>query len=321
MASSPKHTALTLVLLCAATIMAASSTAAKDVESYSFPVFNVNTTDNLVVATNMSVITPASLLFQPERPFPEVNVSEGFLLLPDMINLWRAGGAGGPPAREASFNTSFTVESSASPISFVILLDRYPTFNNPVGLRGANDSAAGAAVPNATADGLAAVEVGTVKSYAPDSPDVGLNVTVTPNGTAAAAVWVEYDAAAHVLHVYVGAAGGEPRPSRALLDTPLSLAGRQGSPQTSPFGVFVGQGTTETTLVGLFAGTVRDIFVGVRDWDLTVDRLDGKKKKGTSWWVILIAVLGSVAAAIAIVSMVVWCFVSRRRARNMEPKL
>lgn len=294
--------------------MAASSTAAVDVESYSFPAFNVNTTDNLLVATNTTVATPASLLFQPERPFPEVNVSEGFLLLPDMIDLWRAG------AREASFNTSFIVESSASPVSFVILLDRFPTFNNPVGLRGANDSATGAAVPNATADGLAAVEVGTVKSYAPESPDVGLNVTVTPNGTAPAAVWIEYDAVAHLLHVYVGAAGGEPRPSRALLDTPLSLAG-QGIAQTSPFGVFVGQGTTETALVGLFAGKVRDIFVGVRDWDLTVDRLDGKKKKGTSWWVILIAVLGSVAAATAIVSLVAWCFVSRRRARNMEPKL
>jgi hypothetical protein len=309
------------VLLCAATIMAASSTAAVDVESYSFPAFNVNTTDNLLVATNMTVATPASLLFQPERPFPEVNVSEGFLLLPGWINHWRASaGAGRPPAREASFNTSFTVQSSASPVSFVILLDRFPTFNNPVGLRGANDSATGAAVPNATADGLAAVEVGTVKSYAPESPDVGLNVTVTPNGTAAAAVWIEYDAVAHLLHVYVGAAGGEPRPSRALLDTPLSLAG-QGIAQTSPFGDFVGQGTTETALVGLFAGKVRDIFVGVRDWDLTVDRLDGKKKKGTSWWVILIAVLGSVAAATAIISMVAWCLVSRRRARNMEPKL
>ncbi|XP_047052421.1 uncharacterized protein LOC124658010 [Lolium rigidum] len=306
MASSPKLTALALVLLCGATIMAASSTAAEDVESYSFPAFNVNTTDNLVVATNMSVLTPASLLFQPERPFPEVNVSEGFLLLPGLIDLWRAGaGAGRPPAREASFNTSFTVESSASPVSFVILLDRFPTFNNPVGLRGANDSASGV-VPNATADGLAAVEVGTVKSYAPDSPAVGLNVTVTPNGTAPAAVWVEYDAVAHLLHVYVGAGGGEPRPSRALLDTPLSLAG---------------QGTTETALVGLFAGKVRDIFVGVREWDLTVDRLDDKKKKGTSWWVILIAVLGSVAAATAIISLVAWCFVSRRRARNMEPKL
>ena len=298
MASSPKLTAL--VLLCAATIMAAAAT---DVESYSYPVFNANTADNLQVATNYSIVTPASLLFQPERPFPEVNASEGFLLLHYTTNIWRAGDSG-VPTREASFNTSFTVESSASPISFVILLDRFPTFNNPVGLRGAaNDSATGA-VPNATASGLAAVEVGTVKSYAPESPDVGLNVTVTPNGTAAAAVWIEYDAIAHLLRVYVGAAGGEPRPSKSLLDTPLSLAG---------------QSTSRNALIGFFAGTVQDIFVGVRDWDLTVDSLDGKKKKtkGTSWWVPVVAV----AVATAIVSLVVWCFMSRRRARNMEPKI
>ncbi|CAM0910379.1 unnamed protein product [Alopecurus aequalis] len=303
MASSPKLTALALVLLSAASIMAA--TAGADVVSFSYPVFNANTTDKLLVATNRSVLAPASLLFQPERLVPEVNVSEGFLLLPDTIDVWRAG-AGGVPTREASFNTIFTVESSASPVSSVILLDRFPTFNNPVGLRGGNDSAMDV-VPNATADGLAAVEVGTVKSYAPESPDVGLNVTVTPNGTAAAAVWIQYDAVAHLLRVYVGAASGEPRPSKALVDTPLSL---------------VGQPTTQTAFVGFFASTVRDIFVGVRDWDLTVDRFDGnKKKKGASWWVILIAVLGSVAAAAAIVSVVVWCFVSRRRERNMEPKL
>uniref|UniRef100_A0ACD6AI03 Uncharacterized protein n=1 Tax=Avena sativa TaxID=4498 RepID=A0ACD6AI03_AVESA len=315
MERSPQHTALALVLLCAATIMAAPATA--DVDSHSFPVFDANTTDVLWVATNKTVVQGASLLFQPERPFPEVNVSEGFLVLPGQVDLWRASDDGGVPAREASFHTSFTVESSATPVSFVILLDRFPTFNNPVGLRGANDSNTGA-VPNATADGLAAVEVGTVKSYAPESPDVGLNVTVTPNGTAEAAVWIEYDAVAHLLRVYVGAAGGAPRPAKALLDTPLSLAG-QGTAQTSPTDFFVGQGTTQTALVGFFAGTVRDIFDGVRDWDLTLDRLDGDKKKGTSWWVILIAVLGSVVAAAAIVSVVVWCFVSRRRARSMGP--
>ncbi|XP_037462462.1 uncharacterized protein LOC119333801 [Triticum dicoccoides] len=295
--------ALVLVLLCSATIMAAP--AAADVESHSFPVLNATTTESLWVATNMSVVTPAALLFRPEQLFPEVNVSEGFLLLPKMVDVWRAG-AGGLPTREASFNTSFTVESAAPPVSFVLLLDRFPTLNNPLGLRGANGSAAGAA-PNAT-DGLAAVEVGTVRSYAPESPSVGLNVTVTPNGTAAPgrrAVWVEYNAVEHVVRVYV-AAGGEPRPARALLDARLSLAG---------------QGTTQTALVGFLAARVRDIFVGVRDWDLAVDRLDTDgKKKGTPWWVILIAVIGSVAAAAAIVSLVVCSFVSRRRARDVDPK-
>ncbi|XP_044960347.1 uncharacterized protein LOC123411465 [Hordeum vulgare subsp. vulgare] len=290
--------ALALVLLCAATIMVAP--AAADVESHSFPVFNATTAESLWVATNTSIIMPAALLFGPGQSFPE-----GFLLLPKRVDVWRAG-AGGLPTREASFNTSFTVESSAPPVSFVVLLDRFPTLNNPLGLRGSNDSTTGA-VPNAT-DGLAAVEIGTVRSYAPESPNVGLNVTITPNGTAAPgrrAVWVEYNAVAHLLRVYV-AAGGEPRPARALLDARLSLAG---------------QGTTQTAFVGFFATRVRDVFLGVRDWDLTVDRLDTDgKKKGTPWWVILIAVLGSVAATAAIVSLVVCSSVSRRRARDMEPK-
>lgn len=267
--------AIALVLLCLATIMVAP--AAADVESHSFPVFNGTTTESLWVATNMSILTRAALLFRPEQPFPEVNVSEGFLLLHKRIDVWHAG-AGGLPTCEASFKTSFTVESSAPPVSFVLLLDRFPTFNNPLGLGGANDSATGP-VPNTT-DGLSAIEVGTVKSYAPQSQNVGLNVTITPNGTAAPgrrAVWVEYNPFAHLLRVYV-AADGEPRPARVLLDARLSLAG---------------QGTTQTALIGFFAARVRDIFLGVRDWDLTVDRLDtDDKKKGTSWWVILIAVLG-----------------------------
>lgn len=231
-------------------------------------------------------------------------MSEGFLLLPDTVDVWRAGAGGGLlPAREASFNTSFTVESSANPVSFVLLLDRFPLFNSRTGLRGANGSAA--AVPDANAtDSIAAVEVGAVRSYEPESPDVGLNVTVTPKGNRAVAVWVGYDAAAHLLRVYV-AAGGAPRPPGALIDARLSLAGRR---------------TTQTAMVGFFAATVRDVFLGVRDWDLTVDMLDAGGKKRTSWWVILIAVLGSVAATAAIVTLVVRYFVSRRRTRSMEPK-
>ena len=305
MASSRKLAGLALVLLLC--IAAKAMAEAAGVESYSFPVFNATTTASLVAATNTIVAGPAALLFQPEADSTaaRINVSEGFLLLPDTVDVWRAGAGGGLlPAREASFNTSFTVESSATPVSFVLLLDRYPLFNSRTGLRGDNGSAA---VPdaNATASGLTVVEVGTVRSYEPESQDVGLNVTVTPKGNRAVAVWVEYDAAAHVLRVYV-AAGGEPRPSGALIDARLSLAGRR---------------TTQTAMVGFFAATVRDVFLGVRDWDLTVDRLDDAGgKKRTSWWVILIAVLGSVAATAAIVTLVVRYFVSRRRTRSMEPK-
>lgn len=288
---------LVLLLLC---LCAASAAASGDVAAYSFPVFNATTTEGLVAATNSSVLTSAALLFDSLSP-REFNNSEGFLLLSWPIDVWRAGD-GGVPAREASFNTSFTVDGASSPVAFVLLLDRFPTFNNPVGLRGdANNSAAGAEA-NAT-NALAAVEVGTVRSYAPDSPNVGLNVTVTPNRTAPSrTVWIEYNAVAHRLWVYV-AAGGQPRPPKALLDTPLDLAGLR---------------TTQTAFVGFFAPAVRNVILGVRDWDLTVDRLDGDGKKGTPWLVILLAVLGSVAATAAIVSAVVCYFVSRRRALNME---
>lgn len=104
-------------------------------------------------------------------------------------------------------------------------------------------------------------------------------------GGGARAVWIEYDAAKHRLSVYVAAAG-EPRPAAALLDARLGLAGRR---------------TTETAMVGFFASAIQDVLVGVRDWNLTVDRLDtsegGGRKEGAACWVfVLLAVLGSVAA-------------------------
>ncbi|KAL6653197.1 hypothetical protein ACP70R_012122 [Stipagrostis hirtigluma subsp. patula] len=292
-----------VLLLCAAAISIPCVAAAPggDTVTYSFPVFNATTTDSLEVATNMSILASVPPLFVNLPPNLELNRSEGFLLLSHTVDVWRAG-AGGVPAREASFNTSFTVEG-ASPVAFVVLLARYPITND---LRG--DAANYSSYGNATG-GLAAVEVGTVGSYGPENPAVGLNVTVTPNtAPGARAVWIQYDAAAHRLAVYVAGAG-QSRPPRALLDAPLGLANSR---------------STETAFVGFFAATVRDIFDGVRDWELTLDRFpgEGDGKKGTSWWVILLAVLGSVAAAAAIVAAVVCYFQSRRRRQfNTEPKM
>lgn len=80
---------LAALLLCAAVAatiaaratVAAASAGGEDVDAYSFPAFDAATTDALVVATNSSVLAPASLLFRPERLYPELNSSEGFLLL------------------------------------------------------------------------------------------------------------------------------------------------------------------------------------------------------------------------------------------------
>ncbi|KAF8749622.1 hypothetical protein HU200_012640 [Digitaria exilis] len=147
--------------------------------------------------------------------------------------------------------------------------------------------------PELAVGSFASVEVGPVRSYATyghdDNSAVGLNVTVTTNVTSATTrtIWIDYNAS----------------PSRALLDAPLGLAGRH---------------TTETAFVGFFAAAIQDIFVGVRDWDLTVDSFEGDGKKGTKWWVILLAVLGSVAVTAAVVAAAVCYFQSTRRRRQQQ---
>uniref|UniRef100_A0A0D3FRW8 Legume lectin domain-containing protein n=1 Tax=Oryza barthii TaxID=65489 RepID=A0A0D3FRW8_9ORYZ len=289
-----------MMLVVLALLGVATAAAAGDVVSYSYPAFNATTTrdDSLVAATNASVLTTARLLFDPDFPH-DFNVSEGFLLLSGDIDVWRDGvGSAGAPAREASFNTTFTVAASpGAPVAFVILLDRYPPLLDRSGLRGSNVSSAADGDDGNATSSLVAVEVGTVKSYGRESPDVGLNVTVTPNRTTApsgSTVWIQYDAVEHRL-------------SNALLDVPLYLAGGR---------------TTQTALVGFFGGTIGDIIAGVRGWELTVERLRGDDggggKKRTSWVVILLAVVGSVAGVAAMVSVVVCRFVRKRR--HMEPK-
>lgn len=285
---------LLVVVVGAAAITVATASAAH-VDSFSYPTFDATTTQDLVAATNTSILTSASLLFGHDADF-NFNRTEGFILLSRTVDVWRAGPGGGP-AREASFNTSFAL-SGAAPVAYVVLRDSYPPLHGTGGLRGfANYSASDAedgATPRNASSGLASVEVGPVRSYGPDDPAVGLNVTVTPTGGTAPgggggggarAVWIEYDAAKHRLSVYVAAAG-KPRPAAALLDARLGLAGRR---------------TTETAMVGFFASAIQDVLVGVRDWNLTVDRLDtsegGGRKEGAACWVfVLLAVLGSVAA-------------------------
>ncbi|KAL6650239.1 hypothetical protein ACP70R_009164 [Stipagrostis hirtigluma subsp. patula] len=278
-----------------------------DVVSYTFPAFDDPTADEgLVVATNSSILSPAAFLFDAQL-FPEFNRSEGFLLLSRPVQLWRADAAA-PATREASFNTRFTVDGKASTLAFVVLLDSFPPLATPGAL---NSSAfAGGPARNAS-DGFAAVEVGAVSSYGPESPDVGLNVTVTPNATGArsSTVWIEYDAATHHLRVYAAAAG-DPRPLKALLDAPVNLAGRR---------------TTQDAFIGFFAATVRDVVDGVRNWELTLDKFpgsDGGDRESGSvsrlWLPILLLVLGSVVAAASVVSVVVCYCRSRRRALEME---
>ncbi|KAK3161264.1 hypothetical protein QOZ80_1BG0074850 [Eleusine coracana subsp. coracana] len=253
------------------------------------------TTVDLLATTNSSVLT-----FEPgPHHSAMLDRTEGFLLLRRPIRICHAGAGGGrgqppppSPLLEASFNSSFTL-GGARRIAFVVLLDSISVGVVVHGAEANNHTAS--ASSNAA---IAAVQVGPVTSYYDtdyndrDGDGVDLNVTVTPRGARALAVWIEYDAVAHRLSVFVAADNRSrttTKPTKPLLDAPLNLA--------------VGRRTTETAYIGFFAGMVRDVIVGVREWNLTVDKFPeesvaygNKKGRLTPWLVVLLAVLGSVAA-------------------------
>ncbi|XP_037414198.1 uncharacterized protein LOC119277082 [Triticum dicoccoides] len=119
-------------------------------------------------------------LFGIDHPtLSAVNESAWFVVLSRTVELWRGGdGRQGPP-RQASFNTSFTMDGT-SPVAFVVLLDRFPTYKGK--FISVTTFISGPGDPTQRGSNrFAAVKVGTVKSYAPESPRVGLNVTVTPS--------------------------------------------------------------------------------------------------------------------------------------------
>ncbi|KAL6885564.1 hypothetical protein ACP4OV_010343 [Aristida adscensionis] len=324
------HLAAALQLLLAlGRIVSCSSTSppvpppSDDVVSYSFAALDDRPgAGGLVVATSSSILSPAAFLFDAQL-FPGLNRSEGFLLLSRPVHLWRAdagAGAGSTPAatREASFNTTFTVDGGASPspLSFVVLLDSIPPLASTSGALGGLNAAStphGGAVCNASGS-LAAVEVGAVGAYGPESPDVGLNVTVKLNGTApprSTTVWVEYNAVTHHLRVFTAAAG-DPRPLKPLVDDPLNLAGGH---------------TTQNAFVGFFAATVQSVVHGVKNWELTLDKFPGSDcgdeedddgSVSALWLLILLPVLGFVAAMAGVSYVVVRYSQIRRRALEME---
>lgn len=259
------HTSLIALVLCATAI---SGAAADGVVNYRIPSFNTTTTTVSVrVATNSSVYT-----LDPGRHDPELDRSEGFLLLAPRVVIWRAGVDGKPPF-QASFNSSFAV-GGVKPIAFV-LFDSIP-------FGGGEENIPLYASANVT--GVAEVQVGPVRSiFHPD----GLNVTVTPETPRGGevAVWIEYRAIVQSLSVYVGN-GSQTKPSKPVVNTTINLS------------VWWPQTTNETqAYTGFYAGTIRDVISGVRDWNLTVDKLPEEsvatRNKGTPWLVVLLTVFGS----------------------------
>ncbi|XP_048568162.1 probable L-type lectin-domain containing receptor kinase S.5 [Triticum urartu] len=294
------HNLLLGALLLLFFTMISSGAARDDVVAYSFATINSTTADGLTVVTNQSQVVSGPTLFGIDHPtLSAVNESAGFVVLSRTVELWRGGdGRQGPP-RQASFNTSFTMDGT-SPVAFVVLLDRFPTYKGK--FISVTTFVSGPGDPTERGSNrFATVEVGTVKSYAPESPRVGLNVTVTPSGaTPMVTVWIDYHAVLSRLGVFV-APTGRTKPREQLVgDSAVNLTGR----------------TNQSAFVGFSASRVAYVLSGVRGWDLTVERFSPAAEKDDnkkSWLVILLAVLGSVASTAAVVAAVGFYYNSRYR--------
>ncbi|TVU23690.1 hypothetical protein EJB05_26069, partial [Eragrostis curvula] len=273
---------LPLLLLCIFCAVAAG-----EVVTHNIPAFNAATDDQYYIQLTKSGLTTSVIGgYDSFLSSPGSNTSEGFVLLSNNVDFWRSG-------VEASFSTSFTLVAGAGPVSFavrgistnIIMAPRAP------------------APANASAAGLAFVEVGGLNPGCSCLSDAGLNVTVLPTGAGGRTVWVDYRAAdEHRLYVYV-AGSGEPRPANNLLNISM------------PHGV-EGNWTTATAPVGFFAAKVGDVMVGVRDWNLAVDsNLPVDHSKGPNTLVVVLsAVLGS-AAAIAISTIAVYFYFNSKYRR------
>ena len=294
------HNLLLGALLLLFFTMISSGAARDDVVAYSFATINSTTADGLTVVTNQSQVVSGPTLFGIDHPtLTAVNESAGFVVLSRTVELWRGGdGRQGPP-RQASFNTSFTMDGT-SPVAFVVLLDRFPTYKGK--FISVTTFISGPGDPTQRGSNrFAAVKVGTVKSYAPESPRVGLNVTVTPSGaTPMVTVWIDYHAVLSRLGVFV-APTGRTKPREQLVgDSAVNLTGR----------------TNQSAFVGFSASRVAYVLAGIRGWDLTVERLSPAAEKDDnkkSWLVILLAVLGSVASTAAVAAAVGFYYNSRYR--------
>ncbi|VAH80028.1 unnamed protein product [Triticum turgidum subsp. durum] len=281
------HNLLLAALLLLCSVMSSSWAARDDVVAYSFATINSTTADGLTVVTNQSQVVSGPTLFGIDHPtLSAVNESAWFVVLSRTVELWRGGdGRQGPP-RQASFNTSFTMDGT-SPVAFVVLLDRFPTYKGK--FISVTTFISGPGDPTQRGSNrFAAVKVGTVKSYAPESPRVGLNVTVTPSSaTPTVTVWIDYNAVLSRLGVFVAPAGRTKPRDQLVGDSAVNLTGR----------------TNQSAFVGFSASRVAYVLAGIRGWDLTVERLSPAAEKDDnkkSWLVILLAVLGSVASTAAV---------------------
>ncbi|XP_047056933.1 probable L-type lectin-domain containing receptor kinase S.5 [Lolium rigidum] len=285
------------------------------VKSYGYASF-----DRDVDAPTLSVLKDASINGGALQLTPDTMNNIGYVihksgsvLLNRPFKLWRtlpddqiaAGGNGTSTTRVrvASFNTTFSMNvyyEDAIPgegLAFVIApsLARPPPGSEGgfLGLTNATLQAAGPA-----ANRFVAVEFDTFnQSYDPSANHVGLdigsvvsnvtanladfNITIAtqPKNSANYTVWIEYDGVGRNITVYMGARG-KPRPGTPVLAAPLDLS------EHVPEHAYIG-----------FSGSTGAAYElnCILDWTLWIETFPEDKVK--KWWIVLVAVVGSVGVA------------------------
>lgn len=257
----------------------------------------------------------------------------GSVLLNRPFKLWRtlpddqnaAGGNGTSTGRVrvVSFNTTFSMNvfyEGAVPgegLAFVIApsLDGPPPGSHGgfLGLTNATLQAAGPA-----ANRFVAVEFDTFnQSYDPSDNHVGLDIgSVVSNATANLAdfnitvathaknaanytVWIEYDGVARHIAVYMGAQG-KPRPATPVLAAPLDLS----------------EHVPEQAYIGFSGSTGATYELNcILDWTMWIQIFPEEKEK--KWWIVLVAVVGSVGVVAVAIAAFFLARMSRAR-REVE---
>lgn len=281
-------------------------------------------------------------VYQPPVYYlPDPKRRAGCAILPVEVILWQPASAPSDnfkwqwpwrydePKLEASFNATFTMSANTSRrgdggLMFGILPPVLDGFH-----RATYASLARSRTTFPDGRRVVAIEVSQAEYYySQGSTSMYVSIEPEPNATSMAiyTVWIDYNAAAHNLSVYV-VEGGKPKPGEATLHMPLNVSDVVRSPQglTCYFGLFASKSR--------FLPTCQAV---VYSWNITMEKLPPEpmfrepmpepmvpepnhgRELRREFFAILLTVVLPVAVTTAIVFVAACYFLSRYRALRMR---
>ncbi|XP_047044740.1 probable L-type lectin-domain containing receptor kinase S.5 [Lolium rigidum] len=299
-----------------------------EVKNYTYPSFQRNEYDPSTLGElKDATINGGALQLTPDtrNNIGYLQHKSGSVLLKHPFKLWRklpedelpANTTGAGRFRVASFNTTFTMNVfyegpvPGEGLAFVIAPSLAgPPLGSDDGFLGLTNATLQAAGP--AANRFVAVEFDTFnQSYDPSDNHVGLdigsvvsnvtanladfNITIAthPKNSANYTVWIQYDGLARNITVYM-VAQGRSKPATPVLAAPLDLS------QHVPEHAYIG-----------FSGSTGAAYElnCILDWTLWIETFPEDKVK--KWWIVLVAVVGSVG----VVGFAIAAFFLARKSR------